>query len=714
MTVSTTDSVIEYTGNASATTFPVPFVFLANADLVVTLTTADGTATTTLVQGTDYTVIGAGAQAGGAIITTTPPAAGVTLAISRVLEAVQETDLRNQGRFLAETHEKVFDRLTMLIQQGFAGLSRALKRPLGKAYYDAEGRLISNVADPVSAQDAATKNWAQQYVGGLLATGQGSVNAAKNVLYTGPDGTAYNLQDLSNKFNASKGAALIGYGGRTVRDALRDEINAADYLYDTDGLPRSQTQAIQAALTDAAAQGKGLYIPAGVWTLTSRITSSNKTVAIRGDGQGLTFLVMANASAGITINLDPQTNGVPPDQAYVHDFSARLAPGVVLSSPMIDIASATYQPNAQGMVWAERLNLSRADDGTGTWPAALALTRCIGNFLSDILICGDELRASAEGVQLNSTLETNLTNVKITRCTTALGIHKTDSNQVQTEGVLCQACWFYDNSRGAYSPDQAIHLNFIGCFFNNNGTGAANKAAIEIINAAQCTILGCLIYVGGNTGDGANQDGIRISGRGGNTVRGNRFVGVTKANARYGVITSGGSSYNDIGDNDVGSFGGTGAYVSAAADTGNRLVDNHFYDCAVNYTDNGTSTLKQANMATPVSGAPSMIDGPKWGATGGGFGVGEISSNATWGGFIRGRVGTNADLALVDSNNVACLTVKSGAIGLASYAKASLPSPVLRAGGCGLIYVTDDVGGATPAFSDGTSWRRVADRAVIA
>lgn len=30
-----------------------------------------------------------------------------------------------------------------------------------------------------------------------------------------------------------------------------------------------------------------------------------------------------------------------------------------------------------------------------------------------------------------------------------------------------------------------------------------------------------------------------------------------------------------------------------------------------------------------------------------------------------------------------------------------------------LILVTDEVGGAVPAFSDGTNWRRVTDRAVI-
>jgi len=46
------------------------------------------------------------------------------------------------------------------------------------------------------------------------------------------------------------------------------------------------------------------------------------------------------------------------------------------------------------------------------------------------------------------------------------------------------------------------------------------------------------------------------------------------------------------------------------------------------------------------------------------------------------------------------------------YAKAALPTPVDTSGRY-LIFVTDDVGGSTPAFWDGTNWRRTSDRAVI-
>lgn len=48
---------------------------------------------------------------------------------------------------------------------------------------------------------------------------------------------------------------------------------------------------------------------------------------------------------------------------------------------------------------------------------------------------------------------------------------------------------------------------------------------------------------------------------------------------------------------------------------------------------------------------------------------------------------------------------------LASFPKADLPDPARWA--TAWIYVPDDVGGAVPAFSNGTNWLRSTDRAII-
>lgn len=65
-------------------------------------------------------------------------------------------------------------------------------------------------------------------------------------------------------------------------------------------------------------------------------------------------------------------------------------------------------------------------------------------------------------------------------------------------------------------------------------------------------------------------------------------------------------------------------------------------------------------------------------------------------------------------NNTIAADGTEGAVAptpLKSYVKASLPDAATYENY--MIIVSDDVGGLTPAFSDGTDWRRTSDRAVI-
>lgn len=55
--------------------------------------------------------------------------------------------------------------------------------------------------------------------------------------------------------------------------------------------------------------------------------------------------------------------------------------------------------------------------------------------------------------------------------------------------------------------------------------------------------------------------------------------------------------------------------------------------------------------------------------------------------------------------------VPDGTEGFTSYTVATLPSAIT--GARAMIYVSNETGGATMAFSDGTNWRRVQDRAIV-
>ena len=182
MTVNTINSIAEFDTNGVTTNFPFFFKFLANEDLVVTYIDPLGT-TIPLALGTQYTVNGAGTDSGGSIVTTTALAGPGQLVVSREMEPFQQTSLRNQGKFLAETHEDVFDRLTMLIQQSFATDSRALKRPFGKSNFYAENRRITDLANPVDTQDATTRIWVENHFADLIDQVSGVINTTTGIIY---------------------------------------------------------------------------------------------------------------------------------------------------------------------------------------------------------------------------------------------------------------------------------------------------------------------------------------------------------------------------------------------------------------------------------------------------------------------------------------------------------------------------------------------------
>jgi len=74
--------------------------------------------------------------------------------------------------------------------------------------------------------------------------------------------------------------------------------------------------------------------------------------------------------------------------------------------------------------------------------------------------------------------------------------------------------------------------------------------------------------------------------------------------------------------------------------------------------------------------------------------------------------GTAWSDALVVSSGAGSRVAVDGALRVKSVAKASLPAAGAQGAGA-ILFVSDEAGGATLAFSDGASWRRVADLAVV-
>ncbi|MDF7631468.1 phage tail fiber protein [Erwiniaceae bacterium L1_55_4] len=165
MTVSSTQSYVEYNGDGSTTAFTIPFYFLLNSDISAMVSDADGNITE-LVNGTNFSATGAGDASGGTATFNDAYAAGTTILIYRNPPVTQETKYYENGKFPAASHEAALDKLTMLIQEyGWRFDSLSLKKPsIFASYYDALNNRIGNLADPVNDQDAVNKRFVTSQV----------------------------------------------------------------------------------------------------------------------------------------------------------------------------------------------------------------------------------------------------------------------------------------------------------------------------------------------------------------------------------------------------------------------------------------------------------------------------------------------------------------------------------------------------------------------
>jgi len=183
LTVQSTTSRADYTGNGSTTAFTVPFYFLDNTHVTVYTTVIATGVTTTLILGTDYTLTGAGVSTGGTVTTTVAPTTSQKLSILRNVPLSQLIHYVPNDPFPAATHEQALDQLTMEVQQVNETLARSIKLSATNT--------IGSTEFTVTAANRAN------YVLGFDSTGELSVTQAIGT-YQGnwASGTAYKQRDL--------------------------------------------------------------------------------------------------------------------------------------------------------------------------------------------------------------------------------------------------------------------------------------------------------------------------------------------------------------------------------------------------------------------------------------------------------------------------------------------------------------------------------------
>src|SRR5690606_15268856 len=115
MALTTTRSLITYTGNGTQKVFTFPYAYLRAAHIRVTLIKANGDEVQ-LTPGSDFSVEPDGGTA-GTVTLATAPAAGEKVRIQRVVPLIQPESFPIQGPFDPRAVESLFDWQMMAIQQ---------------------------------------------------------------------------------------------------------------------------------------------------------------------------------------------------------------------------------------------------------------------------------------------------------------------------------------------------------------------------------------------------------------------------------------------------------------------------------------------------------------------------------------------------------------------------------------------------------------------
>lgn len=325
-------SFVQYTGDGTNKVFNVTFQYLQQANVLVKVD--DVTVTFTFLDS-------------GRVELTNAPASGAAVEIRRLSDrTARVVDYQDGAVIHQATLDADSNQIFHVAQEAFDASDNTLQLSFdGK--YDATSKRIKNVADPVNAQDVATKYWAESVMTSELVGENGIAASFHSNSYTGDGSTVAFAMDYvpNNKANTQvfidgvyqnklgysyvsttltfseapplnssveivvaralnlitgdSGVVTYVQGGtgsvtRTVGDKLQETVSVKDFGAVGDGVT-DDTAAIQAAVNTR----RQVHVPQGTYKITSTITLDTLATAtfnqgVRLIGEGMESTIFEN------------------------------------------------------------------------------------------------------------------------------------------------------------------------------------------------------------------------------------------------------------------------------------------------------------------------------------------------------------------------------------------------------------------------------------
>lgn len=665
MTVSAQTPINQHTANGSTYVFAYTFKILDDADLSVYLDD--------VLQTSGFAVSGVGAGAGGTVTFTTAPASGTVVSLIRDVELVRETDYQNAGDFLAGTVNTDFDRIWMAIQQL---KSTADQRALLFSETAVRTAIQNRIPDPVSG---TLLQW--QADGSIGNIGISSIGSA---LTFGSAEIVYDSMAaaLASSDNVASMCVRSFYSGAGIGRAYYRRTATAQTPTTTTTLATILTDLKQGFIVNAAGVRYDLEV--------SQIRDVYQFGA-KGDWNGSTGTDDSDAIEAAIGNSD-FTGTAPGREVWFWKLH--------LISRTVEIPPNCWLVGAGGMHSTNLTGAGICGSQNGVILRAVRRNAAPGSLFHKGGIRFLSIATTAGGIANTKLLELGDFNTVTTSvgawnftvfgcvfnfCTTGYGIYSAHSQE-----ALIQWNWFrsvkypvYYNTvmasvrienntfldESAISGAVAIFLRYGSLGGSSGGkiTGNYSIGFDEFLRAVsvhgvmvQCNqIEGCRLdavhlsryLLGNTTAEGSGCYGFDITA--------NTFINFAAGGGSHCAIKLDYSNNNNVGIN---------TYQSPAATAAS----------CVGWYDGGTAYKTENNIVRlPV-----------------------VTGNNT-------SVPALPAASAVSQQN---MVVSPDFVQLRVNVKGSLPSATYKGR---IIYVDDEAGGAVLAFSDGTNWRRVTDRAVV-